>query len=107
MEIYKISGHHLHPPAAIDFKKIKESDLVRIVSYYDTFCEEVCGMDCDYQDTIKGRKIWEADEAIAKHYGFEIKRDYTVEEFLEKILTITDEKALEGSWISADYFGVM
>ena len=102
-----MSGHHLHPPAAINFEKIKEYDLVKIVWFYDTFCEEVCEMGCDYRETVKGEQIWEADVAIAELYGFEIKKEYSVEEFIEKMYAITEEQGRKGSDITAKFFGVM
>ena len=105
IKMITIRGHHLHSPLPIDLKSL--SDDVMIVDTYDNFCKETCVDDFGHLGCVESQREREVDIELAKHYGFEIGRTYTPGEFVAKIGQITPEQAMEGSRITARYFGVV
>jgi len=100
-----IRGHHLHSPLFVDLESL--SDDVMIVDTYDNFCKETCVDDFGCFGCAESQREKEADSELAKHYGFEIGRTYPPNEFVAKIGQITQKQAMEGSRITARYFGVV
>jgi hypothetical protein len=106
----EISGHHLQTLMPTTLDRIRASGSVQIVDRYDDFCRNVCfpdGGGCEYGKTAMGEQTSAADRALAEHYGFEVGKVYTADEFMEIFGRKTEEQTREGSGIVADYFGLV
>lgn len=105
--LFKLSGHHLHPPSAVNLSEVGKFDSVQIVDSFDSFCDETCNRGCEYKFTTYGQKMSKADRAIAEHYCFEIGRTYSIAEFMNLFSAITENRAMAGSRLNAEFFGVV